>query len=875
MAFSYDLLPPIVPDTVPPIINKDFIRIPLTLYKGQGFQQSLANFGIQTVQVSLINQNNDPSSRSIFYIEGVQVKRDKQKQNIFNLDLKINTSFSNKTIKTLLEENIYYKVQLRFSTQSISKLKESADPANFSQWSSVCLIKKIAPVELYVQLGGITLSQSSPSVISSALSNLKGELSSKSGETLKNYQVLIYKYTNDNQQNNYNLFFKSDILTPDYRNNFSYSFPQTLQKNQNYLLIIKYSTISGYSNYKNFNLYIKDDIKEEQPFYIQAEADEQAGEIKIHIFAQQDTERNFIIQRASSDDNYQIWEDVGIIQFKGSELPEYQVYPDDESQKIKLKKYTWADKTIESGMFYKYQVAILYKQQTDIKRGIKKQILDNSNIYLIGSFTTTKNAYTCIFDDMYLIGNGKSLRIRYNPIVNNFKYNVNESVQTTLGSKYPFISRTGKTNYRSFFIGGLITSFMDTDTRGIVPSFYDLPKTNNQEEIKSVTTVYLQQDKYKIIKSIFTDFVPGPVNTVSIGRTITDIVNNPAISTITLINNEKTQSYIPKEGDVVDYGQPSFQYIYHNAQWVRLNSMNIELKNFTSVDELFSKSTLVERRIHNTRNNINQYTDIIYERKFRQAVYNFLYDNNPKLFKSSQEGNVLIKLTNLNFTPMEQLGRQLYSFSAEAIEIDQCSIPNYYKYNIYNKGQWQELRKVKTIAIEKDIDLGYKNINVLEEIQKDLDEEKIVVNFSNFLIKVLFKRNEKISTPLVNLQTKEYISSNQESIFTAKGWLVKITTFDGFIEKTQKVFINQGNKLSLPAGVELKNFTIIGVPSTYAIGKNRPYFRIRCNVGTLDNKNVKTVTLSKNFTTKLTQSPTNKDIINMLQIDKELSGEFL
>lgn len=74
--------------------------------------------------------------------------------------------------------------------------------------------------------------------------------------------------------------------------------------------------------------------------------------------------------------------------------------------------------------------------------------------------------------------------------------------------------------------------------------------------------------------------------------------------------------------------------------------------------------------------------DVAYERRFREEVMRFLYDNQPKLFKSPTEGNIIIKLTNVSFSPKTELGRRIYSFTATATEIAENSYDNYLKYNI-------------------------------------------------------------------------------------------------------------------------------------------------------------------------------------------------
>ena len=66
-----------------------------------------------------------------------------------------------------------------------------------------------------------------------------------------------------------------------------------------------------------------------------------------------------------------------------------------------------------------------------------------------------------LFEDMFLTGGGRQLRIQFNPQVSSFKRNVVESNTVTIGSKFPFIKRNGDVYYRSFPISGLISSQMD------------------------------------------------------------------------------------------------------------------------------------------------------------------------------------------------------------------------------------------------------------------------------------------------------------------------------------------------------------------------------------------------------------------------------
>lgn len=84
----------------------------------------------------------------------------------------------------------------------------------------------------------------------------------------------------------------------------------------------------------------------------------------------------------------------------------------------------------------------------------------------------------------------------------------------------------------------------------------------------------------------------------------------------------------------------------------------------------------------NFEHRITPSSDHIYEREFRERVLNFLTDDQVKLFRSTPEGNILVKLTNVQLTPETRLGRRIYSFTATAYEIDECSVDNYDYYKV-------------------------------------------------------------------------------------------------------------------------------------------------------------------------------------------------
>lgn len=74
--------------------------------------------------------------------------------------------------------------------------------------------------------------------------------------------------------------------------------------------------------------------------------------------------------------------------------------------------------------------------------------------------------------------------------------------------------------------------------------------------------------------------------------------------------------------------------------------------------------------------------EMLQERIYRDQLLTFLYNDNIKLFSSIQEGDMLIKLSGVSLTPVEQLGRRLYSFTATATEVAACTADNLAYYGI-------------------------------------------------------------------------------------------------------------------------------------------------------------------------------------------------
>ena len=566
MAITSNLYPPLVNDTMPSFIRTKTCRIYF----------SLSNYNsandIQNVQISLINQKTNFSAfDSTSYPSGIKIAsmiHDSSIQNDYSYYVEITT---NDLAEKVFGLNQFYKVQLRFTSTSAPNPPSSGkglatwlynNMQFFSEWSKVCLIKGIEQPKIAIR-GFDADATNQETILTNSIVDIVGQMyysnNIEEKEYLKSYNIKLYQSNDLN-----NLLFSSDeIYSNQYTpNEINCELGYDLLDGIDYTLFFTYTTNNLYTETIEYNFAIIQRGIDKLDATITATPDSENGRIKIDIVSIDPAERfigNVTIRRTSSKTNFHKWEDIKTI-----------TYVTGESL-----NYSWYDITIESGIWYKY---CAQRRNANGDRGVIIQI---------------DNPVMCVLDDIYLTRNDCQLKIKFNPSLNEFKYNVTESQQITIGSKYPYIKRNGNTYFKSFPIGGLISSFIDT-TDWYDPHFYDGEFHNDENEIKA----------------------------------------------------------------------------------------------FTSKSEIYGETQNLYDEYNNNKH-ITQYNDYIYEKKFREKVYDFLYKHDVKLFRSTTEGNILVKLMNIDFQPVESLGRMLYSFTASAVEVDEANIYNYQKYGIQNVGTYE------------------------------------------------------------------------------------------------------------------------------------------------------------------------------------------
>lgn len=445
MAFNYELLPPIVPDILP-AFSEDKIKFYFTV--GDGIGQTLDKIDINTVQYSIVNQEtgepiqfkNEINNEILNYgfYQGANIQPCMSTYDIQFGDHYIEINTNNFT------KNVFYKIQMRFSKKTINNFLQDISQiqtTDFSEWSSICLIKKIDAPDLLLTYPNLNSQQKNQIIdIPNIPFAIQGSLISNT-EKLKKYKIKI-----TNIENNI-IFLNTDFLAPSTQsqNTFSYIFRKKLKQGIQYKIDITFTTQSGYERTDSWIIRSLSKGESNNPATISVDSLPETGKMLIYIIipSEEHYEGNFVIRRASADSKFTEWDDIKIIQFISNGNTKNVITQ--SINDIFYDIYILEDKTIKSGMYYKYGVAPLRKG------GWR------------GTFKSTPTSYTCIFDDMFLMGDNKQLRIRFDPSISNFKYNVTENVQTTLGAKYPYINRNGNNYYRSFSIGGLITTYMDTN----------------------------------------------------------------------------------------------------------------------------------------------------------------------------------------------------------------------------------------------------------------------------------------------------------------------------------------------------------------------------------------------------------------------------
>ena len=430
-----NLYPPIVDTYMPAFLYTESCKIYFSLSPYNNFND------IKYAQVVLIYQNSNLTAlNSKHYPNEIKVCDIAEDNTVSNTNKKYYITINQNDLNDdFFLINNYYKVQIRFVSKEAKTLtelnnvgayKETAawlleNRDYFSEWSTVCLIRGIAKPVLKMAdyiTNGNSFSSRSLQVLGSLSFNPTYEK-----ETLKSYQIFLQE--NGNKIIEKTNIIYTNILNP---NEINYTLKSLLKKDTQYNLIIKFVTKNLYESQQTFFINTTGegiDFKDlDLVVSINNELDAANVLINFNTFEQL-TGDQLWIKRASVKDSFQTWEYM------------HQLLNDEYKQTF----YSWNDFSLESGVWYKYAL----------------EVIRDSNII---DMIVCEDPILTVLENMYLVRNYRQLNIQLNPQVSSYQRVVSDTVTTTLGSKYPFISRNGNSNYRQFTISGLISSHMDDNS---------------------------------------------------------------------------------------------------------------------------------------------------------------------------------------------------------------------------------------------------------------------------------------------------------------------------------------------------------------------------------------------------------------------------
>lgn len=350
--------------------------------------------------------------------------------------------------------NQFYKVQIRFDNNTVGVPAGNDQllwtnyflqyQTNFSEWSSVCLIRPILQPSIELRTfdtenGDISFNK--------GIIPISGQVffgdSFDDTETLQSYNIEIIAKDSEKTVYTTQEIYTGDNLNP---NDINYKLDlQTLDTSYNteFKMKINITTKNQYKMSKIYEFKIADFL-DEATFNpeITVTMDNEDGIAVLHIENTQTVFGTLYVKRASSLNNFKEYESI---------------WTDKVAGPIDL---TIEDNTVGSLVWYRYSVQ-----------------LENSR----GAFTQVYRSQKFLpdFYDAIFSRNKQQLRLQYNYSVSSYKPVVNRSKIDTLGGRYPKFVENAILNYKQFSISGSISATNDVNQKFLEQREYFGEEYNN------------------------------------------------------------------------------------------------------------------------------------------------------------------------------------------------------------------------------------------------------------------------------------------------------------------------------------------------------------------------------------------------------------
>lgn len=407
---------------------------------------------------------------------------------------------------------------------------------------------------------------------------------------------------------------------------------------------------------------------------------------------------NLYIKRACSKDNFKNWEIISVTEEPG------------ENISVHIEDYTICS-------LHKYK----YAAQHEALTGPWSRVYYSNTIYPK-------------FYEMLLERQNRQIAIRYNGQVTSWKPVVNRQKVDTLGGRYPKFVENAQMNYKQFSVQGLIVAEADFNRKFL-----------NEFQGKWVYngTGYEYQYNYQKDMISYDEEFGGVYGIRNDTYADGEFGYNP--DELFDLSKQTTPDELPISGDQGN------KYWNHETAHGR-DALPKGYKNSIFTDTVLENDQ--DLRVLQHQHDLYPQNNWYWEREFREQLVQWLNDGEPKLYRSMPEGNVAVILTDVSLTPMTQLGRRLYQFTATMYEVGNgYSLEDLDRLGIIN------IPKLATAYVESN---ASNNNNNNDDSSTSLDirsmEQVGQLYFPNIYNKGLIKEEGSKETSSLNL--KNYIWDN-------------------------------------------------------------------------------------------------------------------
>lgn len=499
-----------------------------------------------------------------------------------------------------------YKIQLRFgeqrvpsSTPSNSWISQQIEQGNFSEWSSVLIVKVTGNITL--KIIGLEEGNAVNYVDSQGFNFLGSYQNSDSSEAELKYKFSLY-----NSENNNNLIETSDWIYHLDTKDDEFIFKNLLQ--EDILYEVRYEVISknGLQKSVSYRFYVVNNSLSIIDVKINLTVDKEEGRIKLEIEGEPYV-GNFILRRTDNKSNYTLWEDYKYFLSSG--------------QEIHIEEF---DYLVENGVIYKYGI------QKVNKNGLR------------GTMSISQ-AVLCTFDYSYLYSDGIQFKIKFDQQLSSFKRNRFRTKQDTIGNKYPFIFENGQVDYFSFPLNGLISIEEDEKETFIKKKqlfSYDL----NQETLADFDSLYEDEiDKQLFIEKQFRYYVEDWLNngkpklykSITEGNMIIDLLDislTPKKELYRMLYSFSSNAYQISDSNMENFISLNIHSVgeylpIDSATWYEMGQIKVPLRGLYHIDKntgIISANDIPEglnTPYNDIRKEIEEQKNIIDEdRDFRTVV---------------------------------------------------------------------------------------------------------------------------------------------------------------------------------------------------------------------------------------------------------------